>query len=254
MTDEYYNDLPTFWDCPIENLNHEDLALELKLQKFLRNEIKGRWYCLNKASKEKRFSRIREDKIDFLEMYIKLLEGFINQIEDLMNGKVDHNIKDPSMRVKDLRNKAGKARARKRWLQQASELDGTGISWDRQKFMTLARDRGYMTEEGIVYAVGKEIGFDRKSTRLLLNTGKFTWGQVLCIGVLFQMNPKEFCDIFLSGYFIDYFGEYIASYRNIDKSHLLKKAVLYRGEPVDYADTADETEDEADTAEEADQT
>lgn len=244
--EEYYNDMLTFWDCPLENLSYEDLTVELKLQKYVRNQLKSRWYCLNKESKEKRFSRIREDKIEFLELYVKQLDGFINEIEDLMNHKTNRKIKDSSLRAKDIRNRAGKANARKRWLQQTSELDGTGISWDRQKFMTLARDRGYMTEEGVIYAVGKEIGFDRQSTRLLLKTGKFTWGQVLCIGVLFQMNPREFCDIFLSGYFIDYFGEYIASYRNIDKSHLLKKAVLYRGEPIN---AEEDDNDDADTAE-----
>lgn len=244
--EEYYNDMLTFWDCPLENLSYEDLTVELKLQKYVRNQLKSRWYCLNKESKEKRFSRIREDKIEFLELYVKQLDGFINEIEDLMNHKTNRKIKDSSLRAKDIRNRAGKANARKRWLQQTSELDGTGISWDKQKFMTLARDRGYMTEEGVIYAVGKEIGFDRQSTRLLLKTGKFTWGQVLCIGVLFQMNPREFCDIFLSGYFIDYFGEYIASYRNIDKSHLLKKAVLYRGEPIN---AEEDDNDDADTAE-----
>ncbi len=106
--------------------------------------------------------------------------------------------------------------------------NGTVFQWDRRKLMLVAKDRGYMSEIAVAYAIEQELDYPKQSVKTLLQTGKFTWGQVLCIGALFEMTPKEFCDTFMLGYFVEQGEEWRASYKNIDKNGLLSKAVVGR--------------------------
>lgn len=74
-------------------------------------------------------------------------------------------------------------------------------NWNEELFLHLCKDRGYYHRNTIVYYLAKEMGIDRNRVNKMVSTGKFRWEQILFIGDYLQMTPKEFCDIFLSGYF-----------------------------------------------------
>lgn len=94
-------------------------------------------------------------------------------------------------------------------------------TWDKNKFLLVANDRGYPTEESIVYAIGEELGLARSVVKNILSTGRLRWEQMLVVASFLEMSPKEFCDIFLSGFFIeDNLGHY--------KCHVENKEVLLR--------------------------
>ena len=91
--------------------------------------------------------------------------------------------------------------------------------------MLIASDRGYQTEGALIADITKELVLDRTSAKLLVDKGRFTWGQVLCLGAMLDMTPKEFCDTFLADYFVETHGEYRAAFDNMDKYTLLKNAI-----------------------------
>ena len=105
---------------------------------------------------------------------------------------------------------------------------GVVFQWDRKKLMQVAIDRGYFSDMAVVYAIEQELGYPKQAIKKLLAEGKFTWGQVLILGALFEMTPKEFCDTFLCGYFVEQGGEWRASYENIDKNGLLEKTPMMK--------------------------
>lgn len=75
------------------------------------------------------------------------------------------------------------------------------ITWDVDKLMSVARDRGYFTEIGIASIISEALNITITSANALIKTGKLSWGQCMVIGAVFEMTPKEFCDVFMSGYF-----------------------------------------------------
>lgn len=208
-------ELIRFWNLDIEELDADQVKAEIKVQKALRSTIKTELTVVQRIDRERtqRARPDRIDKIEFFETYVHELDGLIALLEE--RKKYAINTEDTN-------------RLRKRRDHTFSSLMeeyGTGLSWSKEKFMLVARDRGYLSEQSIVTAIAKELNLYIERARALLNNGKFTWGQVMCLGALLKMNPKEFCDIFMSGYFVEYYGEYIASYKNLDKSIMLKKAI-----------------------------
>lgn len=176
----------------------------------------------------------REDSIEFYEKIILNLEALIASLEyykdrrteapkEYESAQVRYNRKAEKKKRQALIN-ADKKKAVK-W-DKMIERSGINLSWDKDKFMLVAKDRGYQTYDAILLAVQNELNLDRSRADNLIRKGKYTWGQVLCMGALFEMTPKEFCDIFLSGYFVEYYGEYRASYANINKDNLLRRATL----------------------------
>lgn len=75
------------------------------------------------------------------------------------------------------------------------------ITWDVEKLMSIARDRGYFTDVGIASIISEALNITITSANALIKTGKLSWGQCMVIGAVFEMTPKEFCDVFMSGYF-----------------------------------------------------
>ena len=75
------------------------------------------------------------------------------------------------------------------------------LDWERSRLDTVARTRGFRTKEGVDYAVANELSITMRSATRLINNGKLTWGQCILIGALFEMTPKEFCDVFMYNYF-----------------------------------------------------
>lgn len=75
------------------------------------------------------------------------------------------------------------------------------ITWDAERLMAIARDRGYFTEVAVSAAIADVLNITISGADKLLKSGRLTWSQCIIIGAVFEMTPKEFCDTFLSGYF-----------------------------------------------------
>lgn len=75
------------------------------------------------------------------------------------------------------------------------------LTWDMDKLMQIAGDRGYFTQLAVTAAIAEKLNVSVSGADRLLQSGKMSWGQCMIIGSIFEMTPKEFCDTFMSGYF-----------------------------------------------------
>lgn len=172
----------------------------------------------------------REEIISFYDVYIENLEAHIAELEHYKERRQEEP-RPESAQMRYYRRKALQQSSAKRredstnaWhYNEQMDREGIGITWDKDRFMLIANDRGYMTEASMIYAIQTELGVDRGRAEAMFKRGKFTWGQVMCLGALMGMTPKEFCDTFLDDYFEAQYGEYRASYKSIDKTKLLTK-------------------------------
>lgn len=235
----------TLFGKNLKHLNYDDLDRELRSQRYVLNAIKRSYkieaYKLNKRREEEEESGIKprkrqvsEDKIALCETYIAHLETLIRELEYRKTLRPKPTRPGYSARkaakLRERNKKAERARTAERVndfnFQRSIERDGMSISWDKDKFLLIARDRGYQTEQALVYEMSKELNMTIDRASIILNRGRMTWGQVLCLGAMMQMSPKEFCDTFLAGYFIDHGDdEYRADYTNLNKAELLKRAI-----------------------------
>ena len=224
----------TLFGEDLRNLKYNDLKRELRAQKFILLAIKNlRSIELSSRRKRKNVTQLSLDKEALSDTYIQHLEAFISEIEYVMAHRSEPISNFHSHRSqKQIRQE--NAKKRKAVIAENTKLNTLKkhmgqeirfISWDRDKFMHISEDRGYQTEDAIIQDVGKELNLDLGRAKMLVDKGRFTWGQVLCIGAMLSMTPKEFCDTFLAGYFTDQFGEYRASYDNLHKPELLKYVI-----------------------------
>ncbi len=234
----------TLFGEDISKLGYNDLKRERAMQAYLLRLMK------KQIAKEHHFKENRayetqrgDDKISFCGIYIAHLEAFIRELDYWLNRRFEpednwkRNVKRKwkireENQQKRKENIAENARLYK-W-EKTLDRDRFLTSWDKEKFMSIAVDRGYQTEEALAQAVGKQLNLDRARATRILETGRFTWGQVLCLGAMLQVTPKEFCDTFLNGYFIDQFGEYRADFDNISQAELLKPPI--RPMPIEEID------------------
>lgn len=181
----------------------------------------------------------RENKLEFVERYCINLDALIKDckweldrrpVRPKKYKKHAYYRKNPyynrvkrKRKISQRKRNSSNANQNKKYYDKVTARDGMGVSWDSEKFMLIARDRGYVTRQAVVYAISNELNLERRKAELVLETGKFTWGQVLCLGALLEMTPKEFCDTFLAGYFVEVAGNYIAQYDNLNKAALLKR-------------------------------
>lgn len=234
----------TLFGRDLSKLDYKSLEREWRSQKQILNEIKqGR--LRQQIALDKRIAkeqagekivtskRIAEDKLTLFDIYITHLEAFVREIEYWMGKRTEplsneHGEKSTAQ-IRALNAKRRKAviaeNKRMYDLQRRLSQDPTLVSWDKEKFMLIATDRGYQTQEAIIQDVGAELNLDRARTAALVEKGRFTWGQVLCLGALLEMTPKEFCDTFLANYFTDHDGEFRADYENLSRMELLKQKV-----------------------------
>lgn len=235
----------TLFGEEIGRLPYNDLKRERAMQAYLLRLLKKQiakeyHFKENRAHKSQR----GDDKISFCEIYIAHLEAFIRDIDYWLNRKFEpeENYKVGTKRKWQIReanqlkrkeNIAENARLYK-W-EKSAERDGFLVSWDKERFLLIAADRGYQTEEALIQDVGKALNLDRVRAIRILENGRFTWGQVLCLGAMMQVTPKEFCDTFLNGYFANQFDEYRADFDNISKAELLKPPIR----PMPIADKID---------------
>lgn len=235
---------------PIDKLSWMELYRERRCQSYFLTRVKYLARDCREAADEgeslrKSFAQMREDKAVFFEMYVQHLEAVIAEIDYWMDRRIEPKSNSGGYHTKAVIR--GQNAKRKRAFRNdhnmkmyfARTADGElSVSWDRDRFDLIAADRGYQTEEMILFAMTDELRIDRTKAKLLLDSGRFTWGQVLCLGAFLQMTPREFCDVFLSGYFTEQYGEYRADYENIDRNALLKRAV--RSEPTPIAEENEE--------------
>lgn len=215
----------------IPKMSKGELEAELRAQKWLRRIIEKAHSKLLVEQERNKYSWIRDNKIEFCELYMTNIDGLIEQIEYYIPRRAyetDRVLKTEEDRIASYRRKKKNDydwNMRDRMSKEARR-EGINLQWDKEKFLLVARDRGYQTEEALIYAVKNELGLNYERARIMVDRGRFTWGQALCIGAMLEMTPREFCDVFMSGYFVEYMGEYYASYENIDKSALMKRAIL----------------------------
>lgn len=225
----------TLFGRDLSELKYNDLKREQQAQKFLLKTIK---MALKKElyfRESKRILQSSDDKVALFEIYINNLEDMIAEIEYWLSRRLEpesNHYKGKHKPVYVIReeNYAKHKRimaedVRTLRLKRAIEKDSLAVSWDKGKFMSIAADRGYQTEESVIGDIAKELVLDRSGAILLVDKGRFTWGQVLCLGAMMEMTPREFCDTFLSGFFVDQHGEYRASTDNMSKWSLLKNAI-----------------------------
>lgn len=224
----------TLFGRDISKLTYNELKRELTVQKFLRYAVKTALSLeLHNRQKRAKISQMSQDKEDFCNIVIAHLEAFIYEIEYVMAHRSEpltnansHRSQLAIKKENEQKLKAFRAENTRRYdWEKSLARDQSPVSWDKNKFMQITADRGYQTEEAVIYAIGKELKLDRARAKVILDRGRFTWGQVLCLGAMFEMTPKEFCDTFLAGYFTDQHGEYRADYENLSKTELLKRAV-----------------------------
>lgn len=114
------------------------------------------------------------------------------------------------------------------------------VTWDAERLMAIARDRGYFTEVAVSAAIADALNITISGADKLLKSGRLTWSQCIIIGAVFEMTPKEFCDTFLSGYFREVAdGVYKAQVDDIDS--LLD--IPYQPRPNTDTEEGDDTDD-----------
>lgn len=200
---------------------------------YNRGELTFHQYLGKLSAIEKRCTNQRYDRIVLIENYIKNLEAFVKDIDYYVSRRTEpmsrasrrRSMQSIRERNAKMRKEVIKENARAYQWKQSIVRDGFLVSWDKARFLMIAADRGYQTDSAIIQAVAEELRLDRTRGRMIIDYGRFTWGQVLCLGAMLEMTPKEFCDTFLVGYFTEQYGEYRASYDNISKDELLTQAI-----------------------------
>lgn len=227
----------TLFGKPVDKMSWSELNRERKCQSYFLTRVRFLAKECRKAADEgkdlrKSFALMREDKAIFFEMYVQHLEALIAEIDYWMDRRIEPKSNSGGYHTKTV-IRAENAKRRRAFRNDhnikmyfARTADGElSVSWDRDRFNLVAADRGFQTEEMVLSAMMEELRLDRTKAKLLIDSGRFSWGQVLCLGAMLQMTPKEFCDVFLSGYFVEQYGEYRADYSNLDRNQLLKRAV-----------------------------
>ncbi len=225
----------TLFGEDIDKLPYNDLkrekAMQAYLLRLLNKQLAREYYFKEQRTLD---TQRGNDKISFLGIYITHLESFIRDLDYWLNRKFEpeENWKVGPKRKWQIREENQQKRkqniaenARLYKWEKATERDGFLISWDKARFLRIAADRGYQTEEALIQDVGKELNLDKARAERIIENGRFTWGQVLCLGAMLQITPKEFCDTFLNGYFVDRYGEYRADYDNISRMELLRTPI-----------------------------
>lgn len=105
---------------------------------------------------------------------------------------------------------------------QIEILKGKMPTWNRERFLLVAADRGYLTERSVIYDISQTLDVSMAEARRMLRKGRWKMEHVLIIAAKFEMTPKEFCDCFLYGlFFEDDQGQFRA---HLDK--LVERAML----------------------------
>lgn len=167
-----------------------------------------------------------EQKLELCEIYERNIRGFIEYLTELKDERRAYELahrqrgydprsrrrKEETAELKKLRGKlALKKKLTKKQVRQMQKA-GAVSTWSRETFDLVVRERGIWTEGYLIFELSNRLGLTRKATEELLKSGRFTMEQAFKIGDYLQMTPREFCDIFMRGYFIELGGDFIAEY------------------------------------------
>lgn len=105
---------------------------------------------------------------------------------------------------------------RKEKLKTETVYLGTRLpTWNKKVFMTIARDRGYLSESSVIRDIAQKFKIAKSTAEQMLYSGRFTWERLLVLGAMFEMTPREFCGCFLDDYFReDEQGHFVATVDN----------------------------------------
>lgn len=109
------------------------------------------------------------------------------------------------------------------------------VAWDVEKLRHIARDRGYFTDLAMVGQIAEHLNITIASANNLISAGRLSWSQCIIVGAVFEMTPKEFCDVFLSGYFREVGSGVYRAYVE-DTSALLDRPYRARSKQEEGAD------------------
>lgn len=120
-------------------------------------------------------------------------------------------------------------------------------TWDEAKFRAVTKDRGFFDDATTAAIISETLDCSLIMANKIIRTGRLTFNQCLVLGSLFEMTPKEFCDVFLNGYFreIGESGVYRA-YVEDPQALLRKPTRKKKGEEDDGTDDSGDSTDSSD--------
>lgn len=115
-------------------------------------------------------------------------------------------------------------------------------TWDARTFLRVARDRGYASMRAVIYTLSRELNVTPQTIERMLSSGRFKWEHILFLGDYFEMTPKEFCDVFLHGYFAETRnGNYRAKFENarmlLDRRQNVQTREQVFGDKTEFEET-----------------
>lgn len=212
----------TYHDGKLEDLSKADLTLELRVQRWTRNLLKRYWQgaiteyenCKNdceeysvKHENEWQYARHiarkqnavaqRKARMEYLKMLYDITYGSVKEIEAILAMKRQHE----TIAKRSKKNVAIKAKDNHIVTTHIRKSKPVESTWNKEAFELIAKDRGFKVEEMLIQRIAEEWGITYRTTKKVLDTGRFTWAQVLSLGLLMEMTPREFAETFLKGYF-----------------------------------------------------
>lgn len=76
-------------------------------------------------------------------------------------------------------------------------------TFNEDSLLSICKDRGFYRTRDVYDSLGKVIGIEPASMRAKVREGKFTLEQTTWIAGALEMTPKEYCDTFLNGLFVE---------------------------------------------------
>lgn len=73
--------------------------------------------------------------------------------------------------------------------------------WDRGTFLKACKDRGYISLTAVAVAMSEQLEMTIYQARHIIITGRWRWEYILVMSSYFEFTMREFCDIFLRGFF-----------------------------------------------------
>ena len=73
--------------------------------------------------------------------------------------------------------------------------------WDKDTFLTACKDRGYISLVAVANAMSEQLDMTMYQARHIIITGRWRWEYILVMSSYFEFTMREFCDIFLRGFF-----------------------------------------------------
>lgn len=138
------------------------------------------------------------DRAEYFRRLYEMVDGVVEELEEIYTMKKDLG------HIKGTDVDAKRSVYLRRGKDYRAHVKRPQVAvWNREAIMAIAYDRGYRVEESFISAVAKELDVTFLSAKRLLNSGKFTWGQVLILGLMLEMTPREFAETFMRDYFTE---------------------------------------------------